>query len=68
MVDRCVVRKLLFSCISVLVMELYHLKTYLMGSTRPILAGGIEYAEQKLVITCLLIWQAVTLAPLILLV
>lgn len=48
-------------------MEFYHLKTHLMGSTRPMLAGGTEYAEQKLVITCLLIGQVATLAPPILL-
>lgn len=63
MVKCCVVRKLLFSCrilgfscriqTRILVMEFCHLKTHLT-STRPMLAGGIEYAEQKLVITCLL--------------
>lgn len=56
----CVIRKLLFSCIRILVlMEFYHLKTHLMGSTRPMLAAWIEYAEQKVVITRLLTRQCV---------
>lgn len=48
-------------------MEFYHLKAHLMGSARPMLPGGTEYAEQKRVITCLLIQQVATLAPPILL-
>ena len=44
-------------------MEFYHLKTHLMGNTRPMLAGRIEYTEQKLVLTRLLIQQVATLAP-----